>query len=276
MAKVAKTPTRRLVVGGDLEPGREVLGGLEREPLIAGAAEHRSLVPGLVGVDRGVALLQASLVELAGHPAGHHVGRVRPRAAEGDDDREDPLRLLDGLARQAALERRLEELDHPIVERMVGVGRVAEVGRKHEKAVARVAHDRLGHEAEVADARAVGGDRLLVGGLERRGRRVELRRAADPADARRDHQRVGGVAPDEDLLEAAEHRADAPRVGHRVAVELELDLHVALDPVELHPDDASLARHEAASLVSAQALAGAGTRCLKSALGSGNFGPMHP
>jgi hypothetical protein len=61
-----------------------------------------------------------------------------------------------------------------------------------------------------------------------------------------------------------------------VSVELELDLHVALDPVELHPDDASLARHEATSLVNAQALAGAGTRCLKSALGSGNFGPMHP
>jgi hypothetical protein len=28
--------------------------------------------------------------------------------------------------------------------------------------------------------------------------------------------------------------------------------------------------------VSAQALAKTGTRCLKSALGSGNFGPMHP
>jgi hypothetical protein len=172
--------------------------------------------------------------------------------------------------------RRLEELDHAVVERVPGVGGVAEVGREHEEAVARVAHDRFGHQAEVADARAVGGDRLLVSGLERRDRRVELRRAADPADARRNHERIGGVASEEDLLEAAEHRADAPRVGHGVVIELELDLHVALDPVELHPDDASLALHGAASFVSAQALAGTATRCLKSALDSGNFGPMHP
>ena len=182
-------------MGGLLQPGLEVLGRLEREPLLARAAEHRALVPGLVLVDRGVAFGEPGLVELARHAARHHVGRVRPRAAEGDDDREDPLRVLDGLARQPALEGRREELDDAVVERVPGVGGVAEVGREHEKAVARVAHDGLGHEAEVADAGPVGGDRLPVGGLERRGRRIELRRAADPADARRDDQRVGGIAP---------------------------------------------------------------------------------
>ena len=173
---------RAVAVGGDLQPGRRSprRSRARATPRWGSRAPIARTRPGRRRSRRRTP--QASLVELAGHPAGHHVGRVRPRAAEGDDDREDPLRRLDGLARQAALERRLEELDHPIVERMVGVGRVAEVGRKHEKAVARVAHDRLGHEAEVADARAVGGDRLL----DRRSRAPRSpRRAATCCRSRR-------------------------------------------------------------------------------------------
>ena len=78
-----------------------------------GAPEHVSLVPRLVAVDRGGALRELVLVQSARHAAGHHVGGVRPLAAEGDDDRQDPLRVLDRLARQATLERRLEQLDAP-------------------------------------------------------------------------------------------------------------------------------------------------------------------
>ena len=184
--------------------------------------------------------------------------------------------MLDRLACEATLERRLEQLVHRAGQRVIGVRRVAEVRREHQERVARVAHHGLGHEAEVADARAVGGDRQPVGGLERRGRGIQLRRAADAADARRDDQRVARVAAREDLLEAAEHRADAPGVGHVVPRELEPDLHVALDAIELHPDRAPLGRHRAPSFVGAQALAAAGGRCLNSAFDNGNFGPMQP
>jgi hypothetical protein len=85
-----------------------------------------------------------------------------------------------------------------------------------------------------------------------------------------------GSRPARDLLEAAEHRADAPCVGHVVPRELEPDLHVALDAIELHPDRAPLKRHRAPSYVGAQAPAAAGRRCLNSAFDNGNFGPMQP
>jgi hypothetical protein len=171
---------------------------------------------------------------------------VGPLPAEGDDDRQDPLCRIDGLAGEAALERRREELHDAVVQRVLSVGLVAEVGGEHQERVSRVAHHRLRHQAEVADARGVGGDRRAVRRLERGHRGVELRGAADAADARGDDERVLGIAAHEDLLEAAEHRPDTPRVGDRVAVELQPYLHVALDPVEVHPDRPALRRHPGA------------------------------
>jgi hypothetical protein len=165
---------RAVVVSGRLHPLVEVLGRLQRQPLLARAAEHVPLVPRLIAVDRRGALGELVLVQGARHAAGHHVGGVRPLAPEGDHDRQDPLRVLDRLACEATLERWLEQVMHRAGQRVTGAGRVAEVGREHQERVARVAHHRLGHQAQVADARAVGGDRQSVGGLERRGRGVQL------------------------------------------------------------------------------------------------------
>jgi hypothetical protein len=165
---------RAVVVSGRLHPPVEVLGRLQRQPLLARAAEHLPLVPRLIAVDRRGALGELVLVQGARHAAGHHVGGVRPLAPEGDHDRQDPLRVLDRLACEATLERWLEQVMHRAGQRVTGAGRVAEVGREHQERVARVAHHRLGHQAQVADARAVGGDRQSVGGLERRGRGVQL------------------------------------------------------------------------------------------------------
>src|SRR5262245_58196262 len=116
--------------------------------------------------------------------------------------------MLDGLAGDTAFEGRLEEFEHFIVECLLAIHRVAEVWSEHQEGMARITHHCFSHQAEVAYARAVGGDRRLKGCLQCRGRGVELRGATDAADAWRDDERIFGIAPDQQLLEAAIHCAD--------------------------------------------------------------------
>jgi hypothetical protein len=165
---------RAVAVRGRLQPLVEVLGRLKRQPLLARASEHAPLVPGLIAIDRGGALGELVLVQGARHAAGHHVGRVWPLAPESDHDRQDSFGVLDRLACEATLERRLEQLVHGSGERVPDVRRVAEVRREHQERLPRVAHHGLGHQAQVADARPVRRDRRPVGGLERRRRGVQL------------------------------------------------------------------------------------------------------
>src|SRR5262249_13800128 len=103
--------------------------------------------------------------------------------------------------------------------------------------MSRIAHHRLRHQTEIANACAVRGQRRLKSHLQRRGGGVELRRAANAADARRDDERVFRIAPEENLLKAAVHRAHAPGVGDRVVVDLQLDFEVTFDTIQIHLDN---------------------------------------
>jgi len=107
-----------------------------------------------------------------------------------------------------------------------------------------VALEDVGAEDEVADDAAVVGD--LVGDAEgrvegeRRGRGV--RRGADAADPLGHALRVHGMAAAEEDLEAAEHRAGAPRLLDLAAVHHHLHPQVAFDAVDGVDDDGSHAR----------------------------------
>src|SRR5215471_3024178 len=103
--------------------------------------------------------------------------------------------------------------------------------------MSRIAHHRLRHQTEIANACAVRRQWGLKSHLQSRGGGVELRRAANAADARRDNERVFGIAPEEDLLKAAVHRAYAPGVGDRVVVDLQLDFEVTFDTIQIHLDN---------------------------------------
>src|SRR5262247_2495631 len=145
---------------------------------------------------------------------------------------------MDGLSGYATFERRLKEGERLVIERLTSIRLIAEVRREHQERMSRIAHHRLRHQTEIANACAVRGQRRLKSHLQRRGGGIELRRAANAADARSDDERVFGIAPDQDLLKAAVHRAHAPGVGDSVVVYLQLDFEVTFDTIQIHLDNA--------------------------------------
>src|SRR6185295_17691827 len=150
--------------------------------------------------------------------------------------------MMHGLSGQAAFERRLKEFERLLIERLVPIRLIAEIRGEHQEGMPRIAHHRFRHQAEIANARAIGGKRRLKGYLQSRGRGIELRGAANAADARCYDERIFGIAPDQNLLIAAIHRTDTPGVCDRVIVNLYLDLEVAFDPIHIHLYD--LLRHD--------------------------------
>ena len=121
---------------------------------------------------------------------------MRPLAPERDDDPQDLLRVMDRLPGELSLERGLERPNHLLVELVILICLVAEVGREHQERVPGIVHDRLGHQAQIADPGPVRRDRGLVGDLQGRRGRVQVRSAANAADPRGDDQHVLGIAPE--------------------------------------------------------------------------------
>jgi hypothetical protein len=100
------------------------------------------------------------------HAAGQHVGRMWPLAAEQGDDAEHVARGLERAAHDAALERREGRAQFG-GQRVGGVDGVAEIRREEQEALAQVALQGFGHQAQVAHLHGVGGRRDVGDLLQR-------------------------------------------------------------------------------------------------------------
>jgi hypothetical protein len=139
--------------------------------------------------------------------------------------------LEHGLARERTIpsQRLLEQ----VVARVRGAH---QVGREHEKRVAHVALDVLGHLREVAQADRIRGQRDARDGVEGAHRGHQVARGADAAHARGDDEPVQGAATDHDSLEAPKHGARAERLGHHAPLDLRANLQLPLDTVHGNAD----------------------------------------